>query len=339
MAYFAPDSSKSENVFEYPDPESHFDVHTEHQTQTSGYHPSPRQDCYPSPRNQDMDRVETSIAEHPGQSFSSDPWYEEPTSGQVTPVLPFTSTPLPSLENVAQHTKKVNRGFVPYPAGRLQARRGTTGKIVCPDCGGKFTVMSSLNRHSRICKKVWRPASTQHENMKVSDAERVSDLNVHPLAADEHDFISSEGVSSGTGFESNIHCMPTKRTRSASHDTEDSILANKPRNYNSLIAESNWSPPAQLDQTEGPDSHFSIVSATNTSFSPSNAQTTSPTSGPYSPSPYPQKAFGTRLHVPQRGGTSADHNTLICDVCYAVFPRRDRLRLHRIRAHGLTEEP
>ena len=333
MAHFAPDFSKSENDFEYPDPELTFDVHSEHRNRMSGYSASSRQDCYPSPRNQDIYQAETSIAEHPHQSFTSNPWHEEFIFGQVTP------TPPPLLENAAQHTKKVNREFVAYPAGRQQARRGTTGKIVCPDCGGKFTVMSSLNRHSKICKKAWQPALSQHENMKVPDAESVSALGVHPLAADEHNFVSSEGVSSVTRFNSNIYDMPKKRTRSASHDTEDSILANKLCNYNSLTAEPNWSPPAQHDQAEGLDSNFHTIPATNTSFHPSNDQTPNLTSGPYPLSPSAQEAIRTRSYVPQSEDSSANHNPLFCDVCYVTLPRRDLLQLHRAGAHGLTEEP
>ena len=334
MAYFASDSSKSENGFEYPDPEATFHVPSEHQTQMSGYPASSRQNCYPSPSHQAMYQAMTSIADHPHQSSTSNPWQEEPSFGQVTPVPLLTTRPLAPLESGLQHTEKDNGRFVPYPAARQQPRRGTTGKIVCADCGGRFTVISSLNRHSKICrgrKKAWQPASTQHS---------VSDLSVHPLAANERGSNSSEGRSSVTGFNSNIYHTPTKRTRSASHDIEDSILTNKLRNDASPTAYSNWSPPAQHAQTEGlHSSNFHTVSATNTSFSPSNAQTPSLMSGPYAQSPYSHNAIGTRSYVPQSRDTSADHNTFFCDVCYGTFPRRDLLQLHMASAHGVTEEP
>ena len=342
MAYFASDSNKSENGFEYPDPESTFDVHSEHQTEVQGYPTSSRQNCYPSPTHQAMYQAMTSFAENPRQSFSSNPWQEEPSFGSVTPVLPFATTPPTSLESASQPTKKANPGFVPYPAVRQLAPRGKTGKIICADCGKRFTVRSSLNRHSKICrgrKKAWQPASSQHEKVKVPDADSVSDLSVEALAPDGHDFVSSEGVTGGTRFNSDIYHTPTFRTRSASHDTEESILANQLSNYNSLTAESNWSPSAQHDRAEGFNSNSHTVSATNTSFRPSNSQTPSLTSSPYAPSPYSQTATETRSNVAQIRDASADHKPFCCDVCYVTFPRRGLLQIHRASAHGVTEEP
>ena len=340
MAYFGSDS-KSENGFEYPDPEATFHVHSQHQTQMSGYPASSRQNCYPSPSNQAMYQAMTSFADHPRQSSSSNPWHEEPSFGQVMPALPPASASPPFVGSAPQYTKEVSRGFVPYPAERQQPRRGTTGKIVCADCGGRFTVMSSLNRHSKICrgrKKAWQKAPTQYQNEKVPNADSASDFSIGPSAANEHEFVSSERVSGITKFNSNMHHTPTKRTRSASQDTEDSILAKKLSNYNSLTAGSNWSPPAQYEEADGLDSNSHTVSATRTSFSPSSAQTRSLTSGPYAQSPYSQKAVGTRSYVPQSSDTSANHNTLLCDVCYGTFSRRDLLQLHRASAHGLAEE-
>ena len=337
MAYFASDSDQRENGFEYPDPESIFGVQSDHQNHVAGYCASSRQNCYPSPSNQAMYQAKVSIADHPRQFSSSNPWHDVPFA-QVNPVLPSTPSPSPSLGSALQDTKKDKRDFVPYPAGRQQAPRGTTGKIVCADCGGKFTVMSSLNRHSKICrgrKKAWQPASTPHRNMKVSDADSASDLSVHATAANEHDDVSSKGVDSITGIDSDIYYTPTKRTRSASHNTEDSILANKLSNYDSLTAGSKSSPPVQPDQTERPDSNFHTTPATNTSFSFSNAQKTSPTSGL---SPYSQKACETPSYVPHSGDTSANHNPSFCDVCYGTFPSRYLLQLHRASAHGLTED-
>ena len=340
--YFSPQSSKSESGFEYPDPESTFDVHSEHQTQIPQYPVSSGQNCYLSPSPQTMYQAESSIAEHPRQSSCSILWREEPSFGQVTPVLPSTTTVPHPLDSASQDTKKVNREFVPYPAGRQQAPRGTTGTIVCADCGGRFTVRSSLNRHSKICrgrKKARRSASTQHDKVKVPDADSMSHLSVHPSAADERDSFSSERGGSVTGFNSNIYHTPTKRTRSASHDTEDSILANKLSDYNSLTAESNWSPLAQHDQSEGLDSHSHILSATNPFFNSSNAQYSSLTSGLHAPSPYSQKAIGIQSYVPQSRDTSAAHNPFCCDVCYTIFPRPDLLQIHRASAHGSTEKP
>ena len=340
--YFSPQSSKSESGFEYPDPESTFDVHSEGQTQMSGYSASSHQNCYPSPSNQTMYPAKNSIAEHASQSLSWNPWREEPSFGQITPVLPSTSTPPPPLNSASQQTKKANRGFVAYPAGRQQAPRGTTGTIVCADCGGKFTVRSSLNRHSKICrgrKKARQPALTQHESVKIPDEDSVSDLSVHALAANGHDTVTTEGGSNGTGFNSDVFDMPTKRTGSASHDTKDSILANKLSNYNSLTAESNWSSPAQRDQAEGLDSNSHTLSATKTSSNPSNSQKPSLTSGPYAPRPYSQEATGIRSYVPQSRDTSADHSPFCCDVCYTIFARRDLLQLHTASAHGSTEKP
>ena len=339
MAYFASGSNNRENGFEYPDPESIFDVQSDHQMYMSGYSASSRQNCYPSPSNQAMYQAEVSAAEHPRQSSPSDPWHDVHSLAQVNPVLPSASTPPSSLGSASQDTEKGKRGVVPYPAGRQQAPRGTTGRIVCADCGGKFTVMSSLNRHSKICrgrKRAWQPASTPHRNTKVPGADSASDLSVHATAAEDHDDVSSEGVSSVTGFNSNIYHTPTKRTRSASHDLEDSILANKISNYDSLSAGSNWSPPVQPDQTERPDSNFHTAPATTTSFMLSNAQNTSPTSGL---TPYSQKACETPSYVPHSGDTSANHNPFFCDICYGTFPSRDLLQFHTASIHGVTAKP
>ena len=336
--YFGPQSNQSDNGFEYPDPESYFDVHGEHQTQMSGYPASSRQNCYPFPNNHAMYQAETSIAEHPRQSSSSALWHFE----HVTPVLPSTATPPPSLSNPLQQRKKDSPGFVPYPAGRQQAPRGTTGTIICADCGGRFTVRSSLNRHRKICrgrKKSWQPGSTQHKNMKVSDAGLVSNRSAHSLATDEHDSVSSEGVSSTSGFNSSVYHTPTKRTRSASHDIEDSILAKRLSNYNSLTAGSNCSPRARPNQTAGPDSTSYTMPATNTSSHPSNAQSSSVASSLYRQSPYSQKAVETRSYVTENRDTSADHNPFFCNICYGTFPRRDLLQFHRANTHGLTEIP
>lgn len=338
MAYFAPGRSKSEDGFHYPDPESIFDLHSEHQTQMSAYSASPRQIPYPSPTHQAMYQATTSIAEQPRQSSSSNPLHEVPSLGQVTPVRP--STPPPTLDSVSQHTENSNHRFVPYPAGRQQRKRGTTGSIVCADCGGRFTVRSSLNRHSKLCrgrKKAWQPASTQYEALKVPDGDSVSNLSGPALAADDYGSVSSEGVRSIAGFNSNAYHLPPNRTRFASHDIKNSSLANDLSNDASLTAESNWSPPGQHDQVEGLDSKFHTMSATNTSFSPSNAQGPSLTSGSYAPSPSAQKAIGTRSYVPQSRDKSADHNPFFCNVCYGIFPSRDLLQLHRASAHGLTE--
>ncbi|KAM0802058.1 hypothetical protein BDR22DRAFT_134638 [Usnea florida] len=339
MAYFTSNSNERENGFEYPDPESIFDVQSDHQTPMAGYSASSRQNCYPSPSNQAVFQARNSIAEHSRQSSSSDPWQDVPSLAQVNAVLPYASSPPPSLGSALQETKKGKRESVPYPAARQQAPRGTTGKIVCTDCGGKFTVMSSLNRHSKICrgrKKAWQPASTPHRNMMVPNADSASDLSVHATAADEHDDVSSEGVSSITGINPYVYHTPTKRTRSTSHDTEDSILADKLSNYSSLTAGSNWSPPARPDQTEGPDSNFHTTPATKTSFSFSNSQNTSPTSGL---SPYSQRACEAPSYVPHSGDTPANNNPFFCDVCYGTFSSRDLLQIHRASAHGVTEDP
>ena len=340
MAYFAPDSSKDENSFEYPDPESTLDVQSQHQTQMSEYPFFPQPYSYPSPSHQAMYQATTSIAEHLRRSSSSNQWHEVPGLEQVAPVPP--SPPRPPLDGASQYTKNGNHRFVPYPAGRQQRPRGTTGKVVCADCGGKFTVKSSLNRHSKLCrggKKAWQPASAQHENLKVPVADRESDLGIHTLAADEHDSVSSEGVSSVAGSNSNMYQMPTNSTRFASHRSKNAIMANDFSNDALLPAKSDWSPPGEPDQAEGLDSNFHTISAYNTSFSPPNAQNASSTSDPCAPSPYSQKPIGTRSYVPQSGDTSADHAPFLCDACYGIFIRRDLLQLHRASTHGLTDMP
>ena len=64
--------------------------------------------------------------------------------------------------------------FISYKSrtARTKRPRGTTGSIVCDRCGYKFTVASSLNRHSKIChaRKVAKNFSpTQRKSIRTEN--------------------------------------------------------------------------------------------------------------------------------------------------------------------------
>lgn len=72
--------------------------------------------------------------------------------------------------------------FVSYKSrtARTKRPRGTTGSIVCDRCGYKFTMVSSLNRHSKIChaRKIAKNfRSTQRTSIRTENVGFISDCN------------------------------------------------------------------------------------------------------------------------------------------------------------------
>ena len=105
-------------------------------------------------------------------SFPSSAPLSEPRSSTF-PILTDLS---PSL---AGDTKP---RFISYKSwsARTKRPRGTTGSVVCDRCGYKFTVVSSLNRHSKIChgrKVAKNSSSTQCQSIKTTNVGFISDCN------------------------------------------------------------------------------------------------------------------------------------------------------------------
>ena len=93
--------------------------------------------------------------------------------------------------------------FISYKSrtARTKRPRGTTGSIVCDRCGYKFTVVSSLNRHSKIChgRKVAKNlSSTQCKSIKTKNVSFISDCNPSGLP------VAETGPTSQDGHHSNL---------------------------------------------------------------------------------------------------------------------------------------
>lgn len=119
-----------------------------------------------------------------------------PDNGLRVPALEqIASLPSPaSLSEPRSSTFPLFTDFSPSPAGDTKPRfisyksrtartkrpRGTTGSIVCDRCGYKFTVVSSLNRHSKIChgRKIAKNlSSTQRKSIRTENVGFMSDCN------------------------------------------------------------------------------------------------------------------------------------------------------------------
>ena len=92
-------------------------------------------------------------------------------------------------------TDPITTKFVPYYAAKAHPKkrpRGTTGSVVCNNCGYKFTVVSSLNRHRKICrgkrlteKPAKKSSSTQPKSIETKAVGSMSDYNVDALHASQ----------------------------------------------------------------------------------------------------------------------------------------------------------
>lgn len=125
----------------------------------------------------------------PHKNFYIDPAFGDSTFEQATsmpgPVfslkhkLPMSPT---STGCNSSLTDVKNTNFVPQSETTLSKKRprGTTGSVVCEKCGGKFTVISSLNRHNRICrgqKSFKKPSSTQRKSITTKKEGFMPDYN------------------------------------------------------------------------------------------------------------------------------------------------------------------
>ena len=222
MAYFTHNPRAQESGFEYPPVPNantglHFTKDANDRCQLRALEQLTSNHPYFS-SSHDPQAMASSTANT--RHFSSpDPGLEVPVFRRIAPAF----SPALSLENgfpvsqaVMDHTHSpantINTKFVSYSAEDYHKKtpRGTTGSVVCDKCSSKFTVVSSLNRHKKICRGK-RPAkksiSTQLKIVKTKDARLTADLSGHDSRAIETSFIPSEDQSQVVTLNSSPHTI------------------------------------------------------------------------------------------------------------------------------------
>ncbi|CAD6593767.1 MAG: hypothetical protein ASARMPREDX12_007625 [Alectoria sarmentosa] len=240
MAYFGHNSKAKQSGFEYPpvpdaytDPYSAFGAYSGNQASVqnslTGLHPS----FYPPNGYQAM--ASPTPPQHP---FSyQDHALEVPILRQIAPAPSVASssdhgfpTSLPFTDHTRSPTDAPNINLVSYPAeapSRKKRPRGTTGTIICDECGGKFTRVHSLERHNRTChaKKVAKKsASTQRRTFKAKDASLVSDHTDHAFIAVKPRPTVPGEQNQVVGHSSNLRAMSTTSMMMNSPSAEHSSL-------------------------------------------------------------------------------------------------------------------
>lgn len=102
-----------------------------------------------------------------------------------SPVTYSGHAPSPSpapTEHIMPPTDFKNTKFISYK----KRSRGTTGNIVCDECGYRFTVASSLYRHEKVChskKRAKSSISPPPKSIKKKKASLSSDYNINASPA------------------------------------------------------------------------------------------------------------------------------------------------------------
>ena len=119
-------------------------------------------------------------------------------------------------------------------AVRKKRPRGTTGKIVCDRCGTKFTVMSSRNRHNKICrgnKSAKKPSSTPMKVTKTKSSSVLvkSEYNINALPLDETKPSTPEEQYQNVVLNQNFHVKSVTSTIANSLETANAaLISNSP---------------------------------------------------------------------------------------------------------------
>ncbi len=234
MAYFAQDSRTEEGGFEYPSPPgactdsySSFDANNGYDSRTPKHLTSAHLPFY---QNHQATAFPTPTSRY---SPYQDHGLEVPVFGPiVSAISPASSsghgsiTPLTSMDHTLSPTYNEKIKFVPSSAKGLYKKRsrGTTGSVVCDKCGAKFTVVSSLTRHNKICrgkKPLKKSAPTQRTPPKTKGA---------TLIADHSDHLEKQGQVGDP--DSNSHTVPATSTLFISPRTENPSLISDPNIMN-----------------------------------------------------------------------------------------------------------
>ena len=194
MAYFTQKVKAEESDFEYPPPPDTYTnpyaMFNASNAYISHHTPVLEHDFVPSYDHSPGHQAMAFSSHTPSSQSSPVHGLEFRVPKNIAPVpLPNSSydlgSPSPSMSirpttfSPAPGTKV---SFIQYPSevGYRRRPRGTTGRIVCDECGGKFTVLSSLNRHKKTClgkKPAKISTSSQHEPIKPPNAIKASEQN------------------------------------------------------------------------------------------------------------------------------------------------------------------
>ena len=204
MAYYAQDLDEGSG-FEYPPvPNTYTNPYpTSCSVNAYNHHALAPEDCYGS-----VTSVYPYYEHQPTSSTASichflylDTGFESPHLQQIASVPSIASSPsrgTPTLVASTSHTPSpadtTKSTVITHSAIRKKRPRGTTGNIVCDACGYKFTVKSSLARHSKICRgkksakdSAKKSTSAQRKSVRTKDVGFMSDetINARPIIQTE----------------------------------------------------------------------------------------------------------------------------------------------------------
>ena len=247
MAYFPQEFRTGEGGFEYPPPPAaytdsypSFDATNGYDSRTPNHLTSAYPPFYPSQNHQAMASSTPTPRHFPYQDHG----VEVPVFGSiVSAISPASSsrhgytTPLASTNHTPSTAYAEKIEFVPSSAETLYKKRprGTTGKVVCDKCGAKFTVISSLTRHNKICRgkrPVKRSPPTRRKPPETKGATLMADHSDHDWHAEKPSHIPLEGQGQVGDPNSNLHTVPPAGTLFISSRTENPSLISDPNIIN-----------------------------------------------------------------------------------------------------------
>ena len=191
-------------------------------------HALAREDCYDSV---------TSVYPYYGHQATSstastchflclDTGFESPHLQQIASIPSIASSPprgSPTIVASANHTPSpadtTNSTVITHSAIRKKRPRETTGNIFCHACGHKFTVKSSLARHSKICRgkksakdSAKKPTPAQGKSVRTKDVGFMSDETINALPTNQTGLTSQVELAHNI----NLHAMSPASTISDS---------------------------------------------------------------------------------------------------------------------------
>lgn len=154
----------------------------------------------------------------------------EPTLSRIAPASSClssateSSTYPTSINHNLPSAIATNPRFVSYVGEPYRKRpRGTTGTIVCNECGQKFTRPASLHRHCETShgkKSTRKPRSARRKIIKTKDARFATGYNDPPLSANSPILEPSQDESQFGQLESNTLSLLTANTPIGSPGSE-----------------------------------------------------------------------------------------------------------------------
>lgn len=249
MAYFAQNSRAEGMGFEYPpvldahtypDPHTTFDAINAY----SGYHAPVPKARSPLPPSHDysleyqamVSSKETppSQASYPDHGFRIPDLRGNAIASSPTSSLDYgLNTPSVSMNATVPPAPVTKASFVHYPgkAGSHKKLRGTTGRHICDSCDVRFTVVSSLHRHKKICrglKSAKKSESTQNRIIKPKNATEASDHSDRTLHAIRPRFVPSGEKNHVVGLGLDMPTTPAATMVVERPRAEDSGLISDP---------------------------------------------------------------------------------------------------------------